>query len=171
MNLDDLKWMMVGGLVIGAILAGGCGRHQAPPLEVQQVAITEQTAEAVVVSFVIRASNRNSEPLPLRDVRYSMSVNGRQVFEAVRSGEATIPRFGQTEFTVPVALTLGEGRDLPDGPVGQVPYELNGTVEYLLPGTIAEVLFDSDIRRPKASFSESGRLDFTATPPMSVGQP
>lgn len=148
-----------------ASLLGACQSHPAPRFDVADVAITEQTAEGMVVTFLVRAENRGDEALPLRTVRYALSVNGRQAFSGQRNAEATVRRQGSQEFRLPVALTLGERGDLPAAPTGQVPYALSGTVEYELPGSIAEVLFDSGIRRPTASFSETGQLDFSQVGP------
>jgi hypothetical protein len=149
-----------GALAAALLSAGGCGWSAAPRIEVRDVAIVEQSEEAVVLAFRLRAENRGAEPLPLRTVNYRVSAGGREVFRGTRSAEVTAPRYGSQEFTVPVALTIGPGGDLPDGPAGLVPYALSGSVEYLLPGTIAEVLFDSGLRRPRAGFNDAGRLDF-----------
>ncbi|MBL8746854.1 MAG: LEA type 2 family protein [Phycisphaerae bacterium] len=149
----------------GAVLVG-CQSQPAPTLEVTQVAITEQTAQGMVVTFRVRADNRGDEALPLRTVRYSISLDGRPAFSGERNAESTVRRHGSQEFLLPVALTLGEGKDLPAVPSGQVSYSLSGSVEYEVPGSIAEVLFDTGIRRPSASFSESGRLDFSEIGPM-----
>ena len=37
-------------------------------------------------------------------------------------------------------------------------YELSGRVTYVLPGAIAELLFDNEIRKPTVGFSERGEL-------------
>ncbi len=156
--------MAVSAVWCGAALVG-CQSQPAPRLEVTDVAITEQTEGGLVVTFRVRADNRGDEAMPLRTVHYSMSVDGRQAFSGQRIAEATVRRHGSQEFVLPVALTLGEGKDLPAAPTGQVPYVLSGTVEYEVRGSIAEVLFDTGIRRPTASFSESGRLDFSEVGP------
>lgn len=155
---------MLVAVLAGAALAG-CQSQPAPSFEVSGVAITEQTSEGMVVTFRVRADNRGEEALPLRTVQYSISLDGRQTFSGQRAAEATVRRFGSQEFLLPVALTLGEGKDLPALPTGQVPYSLQGTVEYEVPGSIAELLFDTGIRRPTASFSESGQLDFSQIGP------
>ncbi|MDX2116450.1 MAG: LEA type 2 family protein [Planctomycetota bacterium] len=139
-----------------------CGGYTAPNLVVEDAAVTEQTAEGVVVTFRVRAENRNAEPLPMRTVRYSFSMGGSNSFTGTRSAEATIPRFGTQTITLPVALKLGEGGDLAQIPDQPVAYTLAGNVEYELPGSIAEVLFDTGIRVPTAAFAERGELDFAA---------
>lgn len=152
-------------LVVSGVTLVGCNSQPAPTFEVTNVAITEQTADGMVVSFRVQADNRGEEALPLRTVRYSISIDGHPAFSGQRNAEATVRRYGSQEFVLPVALTLGEGKDLPAAPTGQVPYALSGSVEYEVPGSIAEVLFDTGIRRPTATFSESGRLDFSEIGP------
>ena len=150
----------------GATLVG-CQSQPAPSFEVTNVAITEQSPApgGMVVTFRVKADNRGEEALPLRTVHYSFSLDGRPVFSGRRAAEATIRRYGSQEFLLPVALTLGEGGDLPSAPSGKMPYSLTGTVEYEVPGSIAEVLFDTGIRRPSATFGESGVLDFSEIGP------
>lgn len=152
-------------LLVAALALGACNSQPAPRFEVTDVAITEQTPTGLVVTFRVRAENRGDDPLPLRDVHYSLSIDQRAAFSGLRHAEATVRRQGSQEFTLPVALTLGENGDLPAAPSGKVPYRLSGTVEYELPGSIAEVLFDSGLRRPSASFGESGQLDFSQVGP------
>lgn len=162
MNIRAITTVAAGAFGLALV---GCQSQPAPSFEVAGVAITEQTAEGMVVTFRVRADNRGEEALPLRTVHYSISLDGRPAFSGQRAAEATVRRYGSQEFLLPVALTLGEGRDLPALPTGQVPYALNGTVEYEVPGSIAELLFDTGIRRPSASFSESGNLDFSEIGP------
>lgn len=125
----------------------------------------QQSAEGLVVTFQMKAENRNAEPLPLRDVKYSLSLGGKEVFRGKRSAEATIRRYGTQEFTLPIAVPLGAGSSLAQAPGGEVAYGFRGSVEYELPGSIAEVLFDTGLRRTSAGFSEEGRLDFSGTTP------
>jgi hypothetical protein len=156
-------------LACGALTAGGCASQPPPRITVADVAVTDQSAEGLVVTFRMLAENAGSASLPLRTVRYSVSVDGRPAFVGERRAEATAPRAGSQEFILPVAFSLGEGKDFPSMPAATVPYTLTGSVEYELPGTIADLLFDSGIRRPTASFSETGRLDFSAVGPGAGG--
>ncbi len=113
--------------------------------------LSERTAEAHVLMFTVEGENPNREAMPLRTVRYSLAVDGRRVFQGDRSAQATLPPFGKQRFEVP-AVVLG-----PYSYEG-VSYRFGGTVEYLEPGTIAEILFDSNVRRSRGGFEERGRL-------------
>lgn len=142
------------------MLLASCASYRAPDLEVVDAAVAEVSDEGVVVAFRVRAANRNDTALPLRTVRYAMSVEGRPAFTGRRAAEATIRPFGTQEFVLPVALSIGPGADLASAPSAPLAYSLSGSVEFELPGSIAEVLFDTGIRRPTASFAERGTLDF-----------
>lgn len=160
--------MKFGALAVCAAALGACSGAQSPHFEVRDVAVTEQTDQGVVVTFRIAAENRNAEPLPLRNVRYGLSLDGKRVFEGERSAETTLRRYGTQEFLLPVAFPVGEGTDIAATPIGQMPYSFDATVEYVLPGTIAEALFDTGLRIPTASFGERGQLDFTGQPPAAA---
>jgi hypothetical protein len=45
-----------------------------------------------------------------------------------------------------------------------VPYRLSGTLQYITPGALAELLFDTGVSQPDVSFVQSGTIDLTAQP-------
>jgi hypothetical protein len=135
---------------------GGCTSYRPPSLSVAGVAVTERTEAGVVLEFTLNATNVNSVALPLREMRYSLELDGREVFRGYRSPEATLRRYGQQHLKVPAAIALEPGQAPPSG---AVKYTLEGTLTYLVPGEFAQVLFDADVRRPKVRFSQKGTLD------------
>lgn len=145
---------------------GGCWGVREPTFRVAGVGITQETERATVLTFRVVGENTNSEPLPLRDVRYSLVLDGERVFSGHRSAETTLNRFGTQTVDLP-ATVLAEGAGFSLN--GEVSYTLSGEVVYEVPGTIAEVLFDAQIRRPTARFVQSGRLDFGALDRPIVG--
>jgi len=112
----------------------------------------------MVIDFTLSASNANEVDLPLERVRYTVRLNGERVFTGTRSAEATVRRLGTQDFVLPAAIDL-ERFDLP---AGEVPYEITGSVVYVTPGEIAQILFDAGVRRPRSSFRKRGTLDFGA---------
>lgn len=153
---------MLGGALSGA----GCSSISAPSFTVQNVAITEQSDAGVVLTFTLEGENRNSVPLPLRQVEYALWLDGREVFRGKRSAEVTLSKFSSRTLTLPVAART------PDGAAelsGEIPYKFTGTVMYETPGALAETLFDNNVSRPMASFAESGRLNFSAPRKDMVG--
>jgi hypothetical protein len=68
---------------------------------------------------------------------------------------------------VPVAVPSGRV-DAARLPVAE--YRVTGSVTYELPGTIAELFFDSNIRRPSQGFTEAGSFAPEASVPVSPAQ-
>lgn len=150
--------------VAGLPLAGGCASNVPPSLSVAGVAITQQTDAGVVIEFTLNAENTNPVALPLREMRYSLFLDGREVFRGYRSPEATLRRYGVQQLKLPAVIALDPGQAVPSG---QVTYHLQGTLAYTTPGQIAEILFENDVRRPTVFFSEKGTLDLDAAAPIA----
>lgn len=142
-------------LLLALAVGAGCSTVSSPRLSVTDASLGEVTDEGRVVVFQIEAANRNDRELPLREVRYRFSLEGREVFRGVRSSEASVRRFGRQTFRLPVVL---RAEDI-EGLQGRVRYTLRGEVTYLAPGALAETLFDTGVSRPKTSFSDEGVLD------------
>lgn len=157
MRADRVRagFVAMSALCGGAVLSG-CESFTPPTLRVSEVVLAERSADAVVLNVTVEGENPNDIDLQLRDVTYRFEPEGGAAFSAVRSAEATLPRKGVGRFRVPVVLT---GADAATASEAQ--YRFAGTVEYLLPGSIAELLFDSGLRRPTAGFGENGRLDLS----------
>lgn len=138
------------------LFVGGCSSYEAPSLDVAAVRLREQTAQGVVFDFTLDAENSNSEAIPLRSVRYTLYLDGDPVFTGFRSPEATLRRFGTQQVKLPAVMELGAGKSRP---TGTVDYRLEGTIEYITPGELAKLLYDSDIQRPTVSFLKEGKID------------
>lgn len=141
-----------------ALVLSGCKGAAPPRFEVESVSLTEQTPSGYVLTFTLQGENSNDEALPLRDVHYTLSLDGRTVFSGHRSAQATLPRNGTQRITLPIAIATRPGE--PQW-FDEARYQLNGSVVYLLPGSIAELLFDSGLRRPSVAFGRSGVLDYS----------
>lgn len=139
-----------------------CTRYDTPRFRVVSITERERTDEAVVLGFTIEAKNRNDEPLPLQQARYSLELDGIRVFEGARLARVTAPRFGVQELELPAVVPLSS---LPAGrfdEAGEVAYRLEGVIEYQTPGRFAEFLFDLNVRRPKAPIGLAGTLEWQA---------
>ncbi len=151
---------LVGAIGLTAALGGCAGKP--PSFKVVDVAVTEESPEASVVTFVLEGENTSKDPLPLRQVNYSLSLDGKQVFSGTRQAEITLPAAGGPvqRMALPVVVRT---EDTGGQPLGQREYRFSGSVEYIVAGALAEYFFDSGVRRPKTGFGESGKLDFTAS--------
>ncbi len=155
-----------GVVVLGAIaVLGGCTRYSAPGLTVSQVGVKERTASGVVLDFTLQASNHNEVELPLREVRYSVSLDGKEVFRGVRSPEASLRRLGVQTIHIPAVVPVDQA------PTGPARYVLAGDLGYTTPGQFAQVLFDIKVRRPNVAFREEGEVEMGAGKDASPATP
>jgi len=146
------------GLVSAALL-GGCSTTSAPGLKVEGVTLGERTQDGVVAIFTVRGENSGIDPLPLKRATYSLMLGGKTVFTGERMPLATLPGSGAQRFTIPASIPASA---LPEGTGrGLFEYTLSGRIVYSEPGPISEILFDSGISQPEASFSGTGVLDLS----------
>lgn len=156
--------LLVFACVVGllcVVLLGGCSGTSAPGAVVVDARLREKTAEAAVVEFVIETSNPNNIELPMRDVVYTLSIDGTRVFSGRRDAQATMPRGGTQRITIPAVVPMGEGGVGVEGGVvpGVYRYTLKGRVFYSLPSQLADVLFDAKLSRPSVGISDEGEID------------
>lgn len=135
-----------------------------PKIDVVSATVTDASDDAVVVSFVLTASNTYEEGLPLQDITYTATV-GSQSVKMVRSPEATLRAAGQQSFVIPAALTIPRSAR---ESLKQVPWTLSATARYTEPGAIPRTLYDWGVRRPSASTSGSGTIDLSAAPKPAI---
>lgn len=144
--------------MLGTISAlTGCSLHNKPSLTVASAKVTDRTDAGFVIDFIIDAKNTNEFELPLKEASYTVWLNDAKVFSGIRSPEASLRRFGIQEVRLPAAIP--SSLDLPDGVVS---YRISGSLLYIRPGTLAEVLFDAGVVTPSKSFSGHGTIDLSA---------
>jgi hypothetical protein len=145
-------------LLLAALLSGstGCSSTKPPRLSVTSAAITDESPDGLVITFDIAAANPNLAQIPLRDISYSLFLDGKRVFEGSRSPEATLARLAIQELRLPAAIPIDAEHPRP---TGTVPYRLEGTLTYIPPGKLMEVLYDSGIPRPTTSLVHEGVVD------------
>ena len=141
-----MRWTVGVAVLVGAM--GGCASYAPPTLTVSSARVAEETDAGYVVDFAIDATNRNDVELPLKEVRYTLRLDGAEVFRGVRSPEASLRRLGTQQFHIPAAV--------PGRPAAGARYALDGELLYITPGQLAQVLFDIRVRRPKVGFRQEG---------------
>ncbi len=144
-------------MVVSLALLAGCAGTPAPRIGESSVGVRDHTPDGLVLSLLVRADNPGPRALPLRDVEYQLELDGREVFRGVRSGRATLRRFGSQEVELPMAFA----RPAP-ALAGKVPYRVRGRMTYLVPGALSEVLFDASVRRPSIGFEITGEVEIPA---------
>jgi LEA14-like dessication related protein len=151
---------------------GGCisrifPDYQNPDFEVMSAEVTQETEEGYVVTFTLKGHNSNYFAMPLHTVDYSLSLDAKRVYSGQRITEATLPRRGSQTVRLPVPVKLGDSAKaealLTDTATdqGDLNYRLVATFIFEVPGSIAEVLFDNDIRKPSHTFASSGTLEIS----------
>lgn len=130
----------------------GCNKAISPSFEALGVEEIERGEDSSVLAFRVRATNPNNEPIPLRTVSYRVQINGEQVFEGIRSPETTLHTFSDSEFVLPAVIPSAYLQ-------GKIDYALLGSVQYIPPGRLSEVLFDADIKVPEAILDLEGTID------------
>jgi LEA14-like dessication related protein len=148
--------IMISILALGVLtLLSGClGSIEPPTFAAQGVREMETVDGRTRVVFVINATNPNREPIPLEQVRYAVSIDGAEVFSGVRSPESTLPGYSSQSFELPAVV----GEELLSTR-GVIAYMLDGSVKYHIPGPLAEVLYDADIKVPEAPMRIEGTID------------
>jgi hypothetical protein len=144
------------GLFVGTL--GGCSSQAAPSLKVTGAEVAERSEAGLVVLFTVEAENASGVEVPLRDVEYTVSLHGKPVFSGTRSAQATVRRYGVQDFYLPAAIPASQATQL----TGAVPYTVNGTVTYQVPGVLAKALFDMDVIRPSTGFEGRGVVEVKA---------
>ena len=123
-----------------------------------EVAITDVTDEALALVFSIELRNPNTMPLELYEFRYTLMVNGREVYAGRQAGGATLSASGTRRMTIPAVIPFEQV----GWQAGQIPpaarYALWGKLQYNAPDNLAQILFDAGVRRPKVGFSKKGEL-------------
>ena len=147
------------GVLLVTMLSGCSGRAQ-PGAVVTSANIRNRTADAAVVEFVIETTNPNDIELPMRDVVYTLNVNGKRVFSGRRDAQATMPRGGTQQIIIPAVVPMRGGEDGKTGlEPGVYTYRLSGRIYYSLPSQLADVLFDAKLSRPSVGISDKGEIN------------
>jgi hypothetical protein len=138
-----------------ALTLGACSSVKPPRFEALSARTAGHTPYGLVLVFELEAINDNPKPMPLRVADYTLWLDGVPVFTGQRSPEATVRRFGSQTFELPAAIPYTTVT-----PTGPTPYEITGSVSYLEPGRLSELLFDSEVKVPQAGLSVGGTIDF-----------
>lgn len=144
---------MVVGVVALLSALSGCASG-GPRVKVVGAGVRESSEAGMVLGFLLECENPGEDPLPLRTASYTVWLDGRRVFEGQRRAQATLRRYGTQEIVLPAAMAHAGGPR-----AGAHEYRIEGTLTYLAPGALAQVLFDAEIVRPSRGFSGEGTLE------------
>ena len=146
-------------LVLTALTAApGCSSFRAPTVSVNHVSVTDATEEALSLSFVMDLKNPNRGAVPLHEFVYTLAIDGKEVYAGRRAGGVTLSAEGDRQVLLPAVVPYSRvgwtALSLP----ASVSYSLTGRLQFNAPNRLAQILFDTGVRRPKVSFEQRGEL-------------
>lgn len=130
-----------------ALMLGGC--ISAGP----ELSSGRAVQEGGVVRIPIAAANKTDQPIPLRKIEYTVSVDGSAPISVVRSAEVTVHSLSTQMIELPVPAAAGARQ-----------YTISGEVIYIPTRKFWKVMYDEEIHRPGVSFTFSGEIDQAAAP-------
>jgi LEA14-like dessication related protein len=143
--------LLVGGL-------GGCSGYQDPSIQPAGAAMVEKTDEALTLRLAVDLDNPNNEPLKLLEFEYDVQVNGVRVHKGVRAAETTLAANGHKQVQIPAVVRYDTMQWTREGVPASAKYAVRGELRYITPGEIAQVFFDTGVRKPSASFAWTGEV-------------
>ncbi len=153
------------GVLMLAVLAvaSGCDGFRAPTVSVMDVSLVDATDDALALWFVMDLANPNTAAVPLQEFRYTLAIDGKEVYAGRRSGAVTLSALDSRQITLPAIVpyhAMGwTAQTLP----ASVDYILTGRLQYYAPRRLTQVLFDTGTRRPKVPFSARGTLQISGS--------
>ena len=152
-----LRCLRSAALIIATIVpATGCSIVYRPPsIAVMEATVTERTDEALRLDIELALSNPNDEPLELREFVYEVSLDGESVYTGRRAAEATLSARSEKRIALPAVIRFDGLKTVP----GAAGWSVRGSVLYLTPTVLAEILLDADLYEPRAGFQGDGQAD------------
>ncbi len=147
-------------LALSAIPA--CTVYRDPVVSVVDAAVTETGEGLVGLGFILVLENPNEQPLALHEFSYTLAMDGAPTYRGRWAASATLPANGTRQLTIPAIVRYDQLGWTASSAPSQATYDQVGHDLYLAPGDIAEILFDTGVRRPKASFAAHGVVNLTA---------
>ncbi len=130
-----------------AAALGGCVTN--PDIHVRTLERVSAGPSADEYALHVELRNPTDAPMVLDRWEYSVVTNIGS-WQAQWIASQTLPARSMTEQVLPVVLRHADG-------AGEVTsWRVNGNLRFLLPGQLAETLFDLGVSRPDADFSGSG---------------
>jgi hypothetical protein len=148
-------------LIVLCASFAGCTGTRDPSIDITGARLGEATDEALTLQIALRLENPTAEALELLEFEYQVEVDGKTAYRGVRSAEMTLARQSAREIEIPAVVNLSE-IEWASPTAGSLPqsaeFRVHGTLRYLLPGAIAQTLFDIGLQRPSAPVRGSGTV-------------
>jgi len=151
-------------LVLVAAAPAGCAAYQPPSIRLADVRLAERSDEAASFSFELVVENPNEVPIELREIRYTLALDGTTIYHGRRAALTTLHAGTSSVIVLPAVVRYDRAGWTADALPPQAEYELAGGMVYVTPGALAEMLLDTGVRTPTASFRQAGSLSFAGGP-------
>ena len=140
-------------LCIACFAASGCSTARAPIAQYQSSRVTASNHGAISLDIHFNLSNNNDDPLRLVKYKYFVSINGTTVYNGSAAAEQTLPRRSTSSSSIPAVVRREylTGQD-------PVVWRLQGSLEYIAHGALAETLVESKLIQPLTSIVASDTL-------------
>lgn len=140
-------------LVIAAYLTG-CTTYAAPEIRVLRALPADRTAEAMTIDFDLAMVNPNDEPLDIRWVEYTFGVGGDTIYTGRHAIQSTLPARDVAAARIPAVLRFDQVNGAMHSATSMPgDWWLDGSLIYIPPDEITQVLTDGRIFFPRAGFS------------------
>lgn len=161
--------------VLAALLAGCATVANRDPLNIDVAGIEPLPGEGLELrlAVTIRVQNPNDRPLEYTGAALTLDLNGRRLATGVSDAVGTVPRYGESLFTIPVTISaFNMARQVIGfanaGNAEEVRYRVRGKLEGGLLGT--RRFSDEGSFELPASRAPSGPVDRVQRPAPSTGQ-
>jgi LEA14-like dessication related protein len=153
-----LAWSLLG-------TAAGCASlPNRDPLTIDVAGIESLPSEGLELrlAVTIRIQNPNDAAVEYTGAALSLDLNGRNLASGVSDTVGTVPRYGETTFTVPVTISA---LDMVRQVFGFIEADEQGEVRYRVRGKLEGGIFGT--RR----FSDEGSMQLPSQPAAQPGVP
>lgn len=120
-------------LLVAVLLCTGCGSVAQPTATFRSADIADVSADGIALKFNVDVANPNSFDLPISGTSYNLRLGGVSVMDGTAEPTASIPASGKLPVAIPVVVSfdrLLKAKDALAASRGNVPYELDGTMEF-----------------------------------------
>lgn len=129
-------------LLAPVLLAGCAVLPNSDPLTIDVANIEPLPSEGLELrmAVTIRIQNPNDAPVEYTGAALSLDLNGRNLASGVSPAVGTVPRYGETTFTVPVTISAF---DMVRQVFGFIEADARGEVRYRVRGKLEGGIFGS----------------------------
>ena len=142
----------------------GCSGFREPVITIVDAQVTERSDIAIGLGLRLDLANSNNEPVELFEFTYAITINGAGTYRGKWSASATLPANGSRQLVIPAVVRYDQLGWTENSMPAEARFDVSGSLLYIAPGDIAEILFDTGVRKPKVSFNGQGILRIAESP-------